>query len=234
MYAEATSRHPSRWPGTGATSGIGAVRATISHLTGRPIDAVLVSDLWGVIKVVDAMGGIDITVPAPVYDRRYADPVLGSIVLDIKAGAQHFDGRMALAYARSRHQDSDYGRMARQQTLLLALRDQLNPVSILGAPALVDAARGFVWTDIARESLPALVEVFSRAQGASVKQLRIRPTAPRRLPGGDAHTDPVTDPIAHADTLAYADTIAGRRGRRHGPRRDRQLPDGPEPRPERQ
>ncbi len=176
MYAEATSRHPSRWPGTGATSGIGAVRATISHLTGRPIDAVLVSDLWGVIKVVDAMGGIDITVPARVYDRNYSDPVRGSIVLDIKAGPQHFDGRMALAYARSRHQDSDYGRMGRQQTLLLAIRDQLSPLSILTAPVLVDAAKGLVWTDISRESLPALVEIFSRAKSASVKQLRIVPS----------------------------------------------------------
>jgi LCP family protein required for cell wall assembly len=176
MYAEATSRHPSRWPGTGATSGIGAVRATISHLTGRPIDAVLVSDLWGVIKVVDAMGGVDITVPARVYDRNYSDPVRGSIVLDIRSGAQHFDGRMALAYARSRHQDSDYGRMARQQTLLLAIRDQLSPLSILTAPALVDAARGLVWTDISRESLPALVEIFSRAKSATVKQLRIVPS----------------------------------------------------------
>lgn len=176
MYAEATERHPSRWPGSGATSGIGAVRATISHLTGRPIDAVLVSDLWGVIKVVDAMGGVDITVPARVYDRNYSDPVRGSIVLDIKAGPQHFDGRMALAYARSRHQDSDYGRMARQQTLLLAIRDQLSPLSILTAPALVDAAKGLVWTDISRESLPALVEIFSRAKSASVKQLRIVPS----------------------------------------------------------
>jgi LCP family protein required for cell wall assembly len=176
MYAEATSRHPSRWPGTGATSGIGAVRATISHLTGRPIDAVNVSDLWGVIKVVDAMGGIDITVPARVYDRNYPDPVRGSIILDIKAGFQHFDGRMALAYARSRHQDSDYGRMARQQTLLLAIRDQLSPASILLAPALADAAKGLVWTDISRESLPALVDIFSRAKSATVKQLRIVPS----------------------------------------------------------
>jgi LCP family protein required for cell wall assembly len=201
MYAEATERHPSRWPGTGATSGIGAVRATISHLTGRPIDAVLVSDLWGVIKVVDAMGGIDITVPAPVYDRRYADPVQGSIVLDIKAGRQHFDGRMALAYARSRHQDSDYGRMARQQTLLLALRDQLSPVSILGAPGLVDAARGFVWTDIARESLPALVEVFSRAQTASVKQLRI---VPSKYP---AHLTPAWVTRIQADIATLLGTV---------------------------
>ncbi len=111
VYTDATFYYPQLWPGEGSVSGIAAVRATISELTQRPIDAVLVADLWGVIKVVDAMGGIDMNVTEPIYDKNYPDPVLGSIQLRIGSGLQHFDGRLALAYARSRHQDSDYGRM---------------------------------------------------------------------------------------------------------------------------
>jgi LCP family protein required for cell wall assembly len=175
MYVEATVRHPSRWPGTGAVKGIGAVRAVVSELTGRPIDAVLVADLWGVIKVIDAMGGLDIYVPAPVHDDRYPDPIWGNMVLDIKAGQQHMDGRTALAYARSRHQDSDYARMARQQTELLAIRKQIGLGTVLNAPALFDAAKGFAWTDLPREALPALGDLFDRASKAAVKQLRIVP-----------------------------------------------------------
>ena len=176
LYVEATVTHPSRWPGTGAVSGIGAVRAVVSELTGRPIDAVLVADLWGVIKVVDAMGGIDINVPASVHDDNYPDPVYGDMVLDIRAGQQHMDGRTALAYARSRHQDSDYGRMARQQTMLLAIRSQLGAAMILRAPSLFTAAKGFAWTDLPRSSLPNLVDLFGRAANASVTQLRIAPS----------------------------------------------------------
>jgi LCP family protein required for cell wall assembly len=175
LYVEATVRHPDRWPGTGSLAGIGAVRSVVSELTGRPVDAVLVADLWGVIKVVDAMGGIDINVPASVYDARYPDPVYGKMELYIKAGKQHFDGREALAYARSRHQDSDYGRMARQQTLLLAIRKNLGVDTILNAPKLFKAARGFTWTDLPRSSLPNLVNLFNKADTASVKQLRIVP-----------------------------------------------------------
>jgi LCP family protein required for cell wall assembly len=175
MYVEATVRHPELWPGTGAVAGIGAVRATVSQLTGRPVDAVLVADLWGVIKVVNAMGGIDVNVPSRVYDSHYPDPVYGDIVLDISAGHHHFDGRLALAYARSRHQDSDYGRMARQQTLLLAIRSQIGPDVIFNAPDLFAAAKGFTWTDLPRSSLPNLVELFGKAQTATVKQLRIVP-----------------------------------------------------------
>ena len=174
-YEEAVWNQPSLWPGDGAVAGIGAVRSIVSELTGRPIDAVLVADLIGVVRVVDALGGIDINVPYSVYDENYPDPVRGSIVLNIRAGQQHLDGRMALAYARSRHQDSDYGRMDRQQTLLLAIRQQLGPATILQAPDFVTAAKGAAWTDLPRDSLPNLVTLFGRAASAAVHQLRIVP-----------------------------------------------------------
>ena len=175
LYVEATFRHPDLWPGSGTTEGIGAVRGTISELTRRPIDAVLVADLWGVIKVVDAMGGIDIDVPATLDDPEYPDPVHGRIHLVIQAGEQHLNGRLALAYARSRHSSSDYDRMARQQTMLMAIRDEIRADTIVDAPALFRAAKGFAWTDLPREALPNLVELFAKAQNSSVKQLRIVP-----------------------------------------------------------
>jgi LCP family protein required for cell wall assembly len=175
LYVDATSHHPDQWPGMGVVKGIGAVRSVVSELTGRPIDAVLVADLVGVIKVVDAMGGVEINIPASVTDDHYPDPFLGSIELFIPAGKQHLDGRLALAYARSRHQDSDYGRMARQQTLLLAIRSQIGPGTILQAPALFAAAKRMTWTDLPRDSLPALIDLFDRASHGSVKQLRVVP-----------------------------------------------------------
>lgn len=177
VYTDATFYYPQLWPGEGNVSGIAAVRATISELAQRPIDAVLVADLWGVIKVVDAMGGIDMNVTEPIYDKNYPDPVLGSIQLRIDAGQQHFNGRLALAYARSRHQDSDYGRMRRQQALLLAIREQLGASTILNAPALAAAAKGYVWTDLPRSSLPNLVDLFSRAASAPVHLYRFAPSA---------------------------------------------------------
>ena len=177
VYTDATFYYPQLWPGDGSVSGIAAVRATISELAQRPIDAVLVADLWGVIKVVDAMGGIDMNVTEPIYDKNYPDPVLGSIQLRIDAGVQHLNGRLALAYARSRHQDSDYGRMRRQQALLLAIRDQLGAATIMNAPALAAAAKGYVWTDLPRSSLPNLVDLFSRAATAPVRLYRFSPSA---------------------------------------------------------
>ena len=108
-------------------------------------------------------------------DDSYPDPVWGHIHMSLPAGQQHLDGRNALFYARSRHQDSDYGRMQRQQTLLLAIRAQIGPATIFHAPDLFAAAKGFAWTDLPRDSLPNLVDLFGKAESASVKHLRIVP-----------------------------------------------------------
>jgi anionic cell wall polymer biosynthesis LytR-Cps2A-Psr (LCP) family protein len=121
------------------------------------------------------MGGIDVDVPTTLDDPHYPDPVQGRIRLLITAGKHHLDGRLALAYARSRHSSSDYARMQRQQTLLLAIRNQIGADTIFNAPSLFKSAKGFAWTDLPRESLPNLVNLFGKAQGASVKQLRIVP-----------------------------------------------------------
>lgn len=223
LYVEATIRHPERWPGTGAVEGIGAVRSVVSELTGRPVDAVLVADLWGVIRGVDAMGGIDIDVPTTLYDPKYPDPVEGRIELYIKAGKQHFDGRTALAYARSRHSSSDYARMARQQDLLLAIREDIGADTILHAPDLFKAAKGFTWTDLPRSSLPNLVTLFGKAADASVKHLRIvPPTYAEWLTSAEIHQIQVaiakllgtpvppspTAPPTHAPTAAPSATPA--------------------------
>ena len=65
--------------------------------------------------------------------------------------------------------------MARQQTLLLAIREDIGADTILNAPNLFKAAKGFTWTDLPRSSLPNLVTLFSKADNASVKHLRIVP-----------------------------------------------------------
>lgn len=73
------------------------------------------------------------------------------------------DGRLALAYARSRHQDSDYGRMQRQQIVLLALRRQVQPCSLLPRLSeLLEIAKQSLWTTIPIEEVPGIVALGQR------------------------------------------------------------------------
>ena len=52
------------------------------------------------------------------------------------AGYQYMDGATALKYARTRHADSDFGRIRRQQQVILAVRQQALRLNLL--PRLPD------------------------------------------------------------------------------------------------
>jgi hypothetical protein len=80
------------------------------------------------------------------------------MVVDIPAGPQLMNGVTAVQYARMRHPDSDYGRQARQQQLLLALRDaamQLDNLPRL--PQLIPQLLHLVRTDLTPAEIAQLV-----------------------------------------------------------------------------
>jgi LCP family protein required for cell wall assembly len=110
------------------------VARTVTALTGIRIDHVMYVDLAGFEGVVNALGGVDMCVPYPMVDPLTA--------LDIPAGCQHFDGKTALAYVRTRHQPCDkipdFARIARQQQFLRSVLSRLlSPGQILRLPKLI-------------------------------------------------------------------------------------------------
>ena len=78
---------------------------TVEDLTGVRIDHYVEIGFGGFVNVVDAVGGITIC-PQHNMDDKLAN-------LHVKKGCQHADGRVALAYARSRHADPKLGDVAR-------------------------------------------------------------------------------------------------------------------------
>jgi LCP family protein required for cell wall assembly len=103
----------------GGIQGNGALRVarTIKNLTGMQIHHVMYVDLAGFQGLVDALGGVDMCVPYPMFDELTG--------LDVQAGCQTFDGATALAYVRTRHQPCDrvpdFARIGRQQQFLRAV-----------------------------------------------------------------------------------------------------------------
>jgi polyisoprenyl-teichoic acid--peptidoglycan teichoic acid transferase len=124
-------------------------KQTVSNVLGQRIDRYALIGLQGVRDVVDAVGGVDITVAQAIHDDTYPTDDYGVQTVDIPAGRQHMDGDTALKYARTRHQDSDFGRIARQQQVLSAVRSALaNPVNWPRIPAVVAAVERSVRTDV--------------------------------------------------------------------------------------
>ena len=187
LYRYASSR-PDVFPGNGATRGYRALSDTIGYLANVKIDGVVSVDLNGFVKVVTALGGLWINVPYRIYDKAYPkEDGSGTKVLIIEPGYQKLNGSMALAFARTRHQDSDYGRMQRQQLTLLAVRKQLNPCSMLPRlPQLVKIAKDNLWTNIPVSQLPGLIALADRVDTSRIsKRTFVPPTIHEHITASD-------------------------------------------------
>lgn len=107
----------------------------------------------GFEKIIDYIEGIDIYVEKPINDPTYPDQNYGYDPLYISAGQQHFDGEMALKYARTRHNDDDFGRMRRQQQVIEAVVRQVTNTDrldtlIKNAPGLWQSFQDTIETDM--------------------------------------------------------------------------------------
>lgn len=85
---------------------------TVEQATNLTVNDYVEVDFLGFVKVIDALGGVDICLPQPV-DDSYSG-------LRLTAGRHHVNGITALAYARDRHSfaTSDLARIQDQQRLL--------------------------------------------------------------------------------------------------------------------
>jgi LCP family protein required for cell wall assembly len=141
-------------------------KQTMSNVLGQRIDRFAVIGLQGVRDVVDAVGGVDITVDQSIHDDAYPTDDYGYMTVDIPAGLQHMDGETALQYARTRHQDSDFGRQMRQQRVLSAVRQALmKPINWPRLPAVAMAVQRTVKTDVTPLDAIAIAAAVLRDPG---------------------------------------------------------------------
>lgn len=142
----------------------GGAIATVAQDFGVQINEYIWIGLLGLIKLIDAIGGIDVVTSNPVLDDFYPQDIysndpFGYQRVAVLAGPQHLDGIHAMEYVRSRHNDlqSDIGRSKRQQQVLLAIRQkahQLNPADV---PSIAAALGGEIKTSIGLDRVAALI-----------------------------------------------------------------------------
>ncbi|WP_030641253.1 MULTISPECIES: LCP family protein [Streptomyces] len=144
---------------------------TVETLTGVRMDHYLEIDFSGFAKLVDALGGVDVTTGQDIDDDKSH--------LHLEAGAHHLDGKQALALARTRHgigDGSDLGRIGLQQTLVKALLEQMSGAGLLSDPArlyqVADAVTTSVTTDTGLNSLNELVSLGRSLKGLTADRVR--------------------------------------------------------------
>jgi len=172
-------RHPEEFP----RGGMRTLQDAIGMLLGIPIHYYAQVDFFGFVKLVDAVGGVDIKVKKGFYDETYDGLGVnkkGVRGWGVEAGLQHFDGWEALAYARVRKPagESDFTRAARQQEVMVALRNRVmeDGSLLMNLPALLAALGDLVTTDIPTARLPDLAAVADEmAPGSVVRAVIQRP-----------------------------------------------------------
>jgi LCP family protein required for cell wall assembly len=115
-----------------------AVR-TVKALTGLDVNHVAFVDFDRFEELIDAVGGIDVTVPRPILSGKFDCPYASDAECDrwegwrFAKGTQHMDGRRALVYSRIRSNqldpgETDFTRARRQQQVIQATADELTSV----------------------------------------------------------------------------------------------------------
>ncbi len=124
-----------------STCGAKGALDTVRNLTGLPINYLITVNFRGFKKIVNTLDGVWVDV-----DRRYfndnagVSPEFGYAKINLQPGYQRLTGGAALDYARYRHSDSDFHRVARQQLFVTAMKEQFGrSFSVTKVPSLVGA-----------------------------------------------------------------------------------------------
>ena len=149
-------------------SGPQAIKSKVEEILGVPVHYFVKVDFQGLVKLVDEVGGITVDVPKALNDPFYPNEKLGYDPFSIDAGVQQLDGDTALKYARSRQTTSDFDRAARQQLVLLAIKEKALSLGTLSNPAkltgIINILGNHVRMDLSLSELQRLFELVKDIQ----------------------------------------------------------------------
>jgi LCP family protein required for cell wall assembly len=145
--------------------GPGLLARTLTLNFGTRIDNYAAVNMYTFTKIVDAVGGIDVTLPKAV-DGRTADDRSERLVFP--AGTHLLNGTRALTLARIRISGT-FARADNQDRVLCALRDKLTSSDVVTkVPQLIQSFQGAVQTDLSPEQLGQLACISTQIQPQNI------------------------------------------------------------------
>jgi LCP family protein required for cell wall assembly len=146
-------------PGMGYYDGPGGAAGLLARTLdvnfGLRVDHYGVVNMKTFVRIVDAVGGVDVHLPRDVDGRPTED-----FPYDLgyySAGQHHLDGEQALNLARIRNKYNDFFRMDNQSRVICALKDKITTPAILPEiPQLISALQDSVLTDLTPQQLAQL------------------------------------------------------------------------------
>jgi len=134
-----------------AKGGIQLLKETLEKNLDITIPYTVETDYKGFERMIDTLGGVEITVEK---EMKYTDQAQG-LVINISAGKQRLNGEKALQYVRYRNDKlGDIGRIKRQQNFIQAIFQEIdNPLNLPKMPQIIQELRQALVTNISSEDL---------------------------------------------------------------------------------
>ena len=199
-------------------------KKTMQYNLGIPVHYYVRLNFTAFEKLVDLIGGIDVQVERTIDDPEYPEfDGFGFDPFHIDAGLQHMDGKIALKYARSRHDDplGDFGRARRQQQVMLAIRDKVLKANMIPqllprAGEIASTLGDAIQTDLSVQQVLELAKLGSQIDSTRIKQGIIDQTVtlPYETPDKDQVLVPLRDEIRKLvrDVLLTSPPVASASG----------------------
>lgn len=164
--------------------GPGLLARTLQLNFGANIDHYAAVNMKTFVKLVNAVGGIDVDLPKAVDGRTADDPASRLL---FESGKHHLDGTRALTLARIRIAGT-FARADNQNRVLCALRDKLISTDVIARlPQLIQSFQGAIQTDMSPAQLGQLACIGSQMQSGSI----VFAGFPEELFSQSRHLDPV-------------------------------------------
>lgn len=164
--------------------GMSLLNETLYVNYGVEVDGNVVVDFGQFEKVIDTLGGVDISLTkaeANFLNNKYG--------WSLSPGSRRLNGKEALAYSRIRYIDNDYKRAGRQRKVLMSLIDRYKSLSTVDMISKLESVLGLVATDIEKREIMSLAtELFPMFSNSKFETAQI--PAEGTFRGGDVQIRP--------------------------------------------
>jgi LCP family protein required for cell wall assembly len=168
---------------TTTSDGGEAIKAAMARAFNIEVDHYAFIGFGGVRKLVDAVGGVDVTLDKAYYDPEYwvTSKHRG---WGLPKGKSHLNGANALIFARSRKGDNDFERARRQQLLVMAAVTKVRSRGVENLPKLLGIAADTVRTDLPLDRAADLFKLYSTVDLTKVDRVVFGPRSYATDQGG--------------------------------------------------
>ena len=152
--------------------GVDATTQAIEGITGLKISYWAMVNLQGFKDLVDAVGGVTLT----VRDRIPVGGLGSDVTGYIEPGRKKLDGHDTLWFARAREGSDDYSRMARQKCVMNALLTQISPQSVLrNFEKITKASSAMLSTNLPASELDRFIDLSLKAKSQKIATVSLVP-----------------------------------------------------------